>query len=131
MLTCVDIEWTEILRPTELLPLKVQKRLDHNVGCLRLFPGITENSLRAFLASPIRGVVLETFGTGNAPDNRPEIIRVIKEAIDRGVIVVNITQCHHGAVSEIYSTGHALAEAGVISGRDMTAECALVKLSYL
>ncbi|PJF20031.1 L-asparaginase domain-containing protein [Paramicrosporidium saccamoebae] len=127
----IDIEWAEVLRPTDLSPFKVKGQMDPNVGCLRIFPGITANSLRAFLAAPTRGVILETFGTGNAPDNRPELIQVIREAVDRGVVIVNITQCQRGTVSEIYSTGHALAEAGVISGRDMTVECALVKLSYL
>ena len=79
----------------------------------------------------MRGVVLETFGTGNAPDNRPEIMSAIAEATQRGVIVVNITQCPRGAVAEMYSTGHSLRTAGVVVGRDMTAESALTKLSYL
>lgn len=127
----IEIEWAEILRPTTLAPFSVHKCMEPHVGCFRLFPGISADSLQAFLNSPIRGVVLETFGTGNAPDNRPELIMIIREALDRGVVIVNITQCQHGSVSEIYSTGHALAEVGVISGRDMTAECALVKLSFL
>jgi lysophospholipase len=127
----IEIEWSEILRSTEIAPFRAHKSLDPNVGCLRFFPGITENSVRAFLSEPIKGVVLETFGTGNAPDNRPEIIRAISEAIARGVVIVNITQCSKGAVTEAYSTGHALIAAGVVSGRDMTAECALTKLSYL
>lgn len=105
--------------------------MDPNVGALRLFPGITEASVRAFLSGPVKGVVLETFGTGNAPDNRPEIIACIEQAVKRGVVIVNITQCQKGSVSDIYSTGQALISAGVVSGRDMTAECALTKLSYL
>lgn len=105
--------------------------MDPNVGALRLFPGITEASVRAFLSGSVKGVVLETFGTGNAPDNRPEIITCIEEAVRRGVVIVNITQCQKGSVSDTYSTGQALISAGVVSGRDMTAECALTKLSYL
>jgi len=105
--------------------------LDANVVSLRLFPGITDATVRAFLSGPIKGVILETFGTGNAPDNRPKIIEAIAEAIRNGVIIVNITQCIKGSVSDIYSTGQALISAGVVSGRDMTAECALTKLSYL
>lgn len=127
----LEIEWAEILRATEIRKFRVQKNLNPNVGCLRLFPGITVNSIKAFLASPIRGVVLETFGTGNAPDNRPEIIQAIAEAVQRGVIVVNITQCPRGSVSSIYSTGHSLKNVGVVTGGDMTTECALTKLSYL
>lgn len=131
MADSLEIEWSEILRMTTIAPFRAHKFLDPNVGCLRIFPGITENSVRAFLSGPIKGVILETFGTGNAPDNRPEIIEAISKAVKRGIIIVNITQCQKGSVTDTYSTGHALIAAGVVSGRDMTTECALTKLSYL
>lgn len=126
-----EIEWAEILRATEIRPFCAHKAMDPNVGCLRFFPGITEACVRAFLQEPMRGVVLETFGTGNVPDNRPEIMAAIAEATQRGVVVVNISQCPKGAVAEMYSTGHSLRAAGVVAGHDMTTECALTKLSYL
>lgn len=127
----IDIKWEEILRPTEVSSFRAHKDLEANVGSIRLFPGITETTIKTALSEPVRGLILESFGTGNAPDNRPEIITAIGEAIKRGVVVVNITQCLRGCVAEIYSTGHALFSVGVVSGRDMTAECALAKLSYL
>jgi L-asparaginase len=93
------------------------------VAGLRLFPGISIDIVKNFLQPPIRGLILQTYGVGNAPEDA---------ANDRGVIIVNCTQCLKGTVSmEDYATGAALAKAGVISGFDMTLEAALAKLSFL
>lgn len=67
--------------------------MNPNVASLRLFPGITETTIRTFLAPPIQGVVLETYGAGNAPSTRADLIAALKEANDRGVVIVNCTQC--------------------------------------
>ena len=88
---------------------------------LRLFPGITAATFKAFLAPPVRGVILETFGAGNAPQ-RPELMTALREACDRGVVVVSISQCAKGAVSSVYATGQSLISAGVVPGGDMTPE---------
>ncbi|CAL8370411.1 unnamed protein product [Boreogadus saida] len=109
----------------------VSTELNCNVGLLRLFPGITTETVRSFLQCPIVGVVLETYGTGNAPDNRPDLLAALKEATDRGVIIINTTQCLKGTVSKIYATGEVLYEAGLLPGRDMTPEAVLTKLSYV
>jgi lysophospholipase len=100
-------------------------------GTLRLFPGITASTVRAFLAPPIQGLVLETFGAGNAPQ-RKDLKEVLKEACDRGVIVVAISQCSKGSVSAAYETGRALQLVGVLPGGDMTPEvkCAISELPY-
>jgi 60kDa lysophospholipase len=127
----IKIDWREILRCTHVAPFKVRKVLDPNVGALRLFPGIPASAIRAFTAEPMRGVVLETFGTGNAPDDRPDLLEAFSDAVSRGVVIVNITQCRKGAAMQMYSTGHVLSSTGVIIGGDMTTECALAKLSYL
>ncbi len=71
--------------------------------------------------APIKGVVLETFGAGNAPQ-RADVMEALKEACDRGVVVVAITQCSKGSVSDAYETGRTLLQAGVIPGGDMTPE---------
>ncbi|KAI7949473.1 hypothetical protein MJO28_008294 [Puccinia striiformis f. sp. tritici] len=127
----VEVRWDLISRPVERQAFRVHQAMCENVAVLRLFPSITPASVRAFLASPIQGIVLETFGSGNAP-RKPELLKAFKEAADRGVVIVNVTQCVVGTVSsDIYETGRALAEVGITGGRDMTTECALAKLAYL
>ncbi len=102
------------------------------VADLRLFPGISAQVVRNMLRPPLRGLVLETYGSGNAPDNDPEFLSAIKEATKRGVVVVNCTQCLRGTVNQgAYETGSALAEVGVVSGLDLTKEAALAKLIVL
>ncbi|KAF9208974.1 hypothetical protein BGZ49_006946 [Haplosporangium sp. Z 27] len=127
----IDVNWSEVIRPTSLAKFRAHKFMNPNVASLRLFPGITESTIRAFLAPPIQGVVLETYGAGNAPSTRIDLIRALKEACDRGVVIVNCTQCKRGLVTDVYQTGKVLYDAGVIPGNDMTPECALTKLSYL
>ncbi|KAF9430620.1 hypothetical protein BGZ94_005625 [Podila epigama] len=127
----IDVDWAEVVRPTSLSRFRAHKSMNPNVASLRLFPGITESTIRAFLAPPIQGVVLETYGAGNAPSTRADLIAALKEACDRGVVIVNCTQCKRGLVTDVYQTGKVLYNAGVIPGSDMTPECALTKLSYL
>jgi len=95
--------------------------MNPHVATLRLFPGISGATIRAFCMSPIRGVVLETFGAGNAPQ-RADVMDALKGACDRGVVVVAITQCAKGSVSDAYETGRTLLQAGVVPGSDMTPE---------
>ncbi|XP_037343005.2 L-asparaginase-like [Pungitius pungitius] len=109
----------------------VSTELNRNVGLLRLFPGITTATVTAFLQQPMEGVVLETYGSGNAPNNRPDLLAALKEATDNEVIIMNCTQCLKGTVSASYATGQVLNDAGLISGGDMTSEAALSKLSYV
>lgn len=99
---------------------------------LRLFPGMSYDILRQVLQTSVQAIVLETFGSGNAPDNNPELLKLLKEACARGTVIVNLTQCLHGSVDmKQYATGSALANAGLISAFDMTPEATLAKLYYL
>lgn len=92
-----------------------------HVATLRLFPGITAETVRAFLLPPIQGVVLETFGAGNAPQ-RSDLMAALRDSSDRGVVIVAISQCAKGTVSGAYETGRTLLNAGVVPGGDMTPE---------
>lgn len=129
----IKVAWNLIRDPpSPTSSLLVHKEMNPNVGVLKLFPGITQATIKNFLQEPLEGCVMETYGSGNAPDNRKDFLEVLKAATDRGLVIVNITQCGKGTVKDsTYSTGQALANAGVISGFDMTTEAALAKLSFL
>lgn len=111
---------------------RISESMCSDVIVIKLFPGIRPATLRAMLIdSGVKGVVLETYGAGNAPTTE-WFVDLIKEAVERGVVVVNVSQCKDGAVQmHLYETGLALQEAGVVSGHDMTIEAAVAKLMYV
>ena len=111
---------------------KVNYDLDPNVAIVRVVPGMNINMLSILTkVEGLRGVILETFGSGNAPTN-DEFLGAVRELVDKGLIVVNVTQCHAGRVDmDAYATGIALKNIGVISGEDSTIEAALAKLYFL
>ena len=119
-------------RPRATGAFATHTALDPAVSVVFLHPGITEGSLRAQLAEPgIKAFVLRTYGAGNAPTT-PWFISAIADAVREGRIIVNVTQCPDGGVEETrYDTGDALAEAGAVSGYDLTCEAAVTKLMYL
>ncbi|MEG0518080.1 MAG: type I asparaginase [Bacteroidales bacterium] len=112
--------------------LKINNNLNTNVIILKIFPGLTKNAVDAIIDIPdLRAIVLETFGSGNAPTCE-WFVNCIKRAVNKGIIVLNISQCLAGSVDmDAYATGVTLKRAGVVSGFDSTTEAALAKLFFL
>lgn len=113
-------------------PLRPNYNFETNVVVLRLFPGISQHIVEAVLNIPgLRGVVLETFGTGNAMTD-DWFIDLMRSAVERGIVIANVSQCVGGGVEMArYDTGNRLLNAGVIGSTDMTTEATIVKLMFL
>ena len=113
-------------------PLVIRKKLVNDIAILKLFPGITKEVVESILnIKNLKGIVLETYGAGNAPNTR-WFLELLKSAILNNIRIVNVTQCKGGAVSQgHYETSVGLKEIGVISGNDITTESAVAKLMYL
>lgn len=128
----IKYEPSLIHRYTNGKPLTPHLILDTNVVILKLFPGIQESTVEAMLSLPgLKAVVLETYGSGNAP-RKPWFIKQLIEATKRGIVIVNVTQCSAGSVEmDRYETGLQLLQAGILSGYDSTTESTVTKLMFL
>lgn len=120
-----------INKPTGEEP-KFYTEMDSGIFVLKLFPGISENMVEHVMRTPgMKALVLETFGSGNAP-NAMWFLQKLTLAIDQGVIILNVTQCGEGSVEQgRYETSSALQHIGVIGGADITTESACAKLMFL
>jgi L-asparaginase len=112
--------------------LTVNKTFDNNVAILKLFPGINRKLVKAIIKTEgLRGLIIETFGSGNAPTYQ-WFLDDLKQYIDSGGIILNVTQCHGGSVEMgLYETSRQMLAAGVVSGKDITSEASVTKLMYL
>jgi len=121
-----------LLKNKKTEKLKIRKKLNQNVVILKLFPGITTKTLKTILSiKDLKGVVLETYGSGNAPTNK-EFLKLLSIAINKGIQIINVTQCVTGRVNMgQYETSVELKKIGIIDGKDITTESALAKLMYL
>ena len=121
-----------VIRPHQQVQLTLRSKIDPRVSILKLFPGILSSTVEAILETrDLKALILETYGSGNAP-TAPWLLEDLKRAIARGLIILNISQCPGGMVTQgRYETSRDLARIGVIGGADMTTEAAVTKLMLL
>lgn len=127
----IDYNYAAIRKPVKD-DLALRTKLDSSIAILKLFPGISQEVVRSVFNNPaLKAVILETYGSGNAP-TIPWLIEALHQAIQQGVIIMNVSQCPGGMVVQgKYETSKELMKVGVLSGADMTTEAALTKLMVL
>ncbi|MFC6999464.1 asparaginase [Rufibacter roseus] len=129
----IDIEFNEgVVLPPPSGPLRVHQELESQVAILKIFPGISPVLVQSILNAPgLKGLVMETFGAGNAP-TYPWFLDLLRDAIDRGITILNVSQCEEGEVRQgEYETSKYLKEMGVIGGTDISTEAAVTKLMFI
>lgn len=119
-------------KPNRRRKTKLNKGLDDQIALVKMFPGINRSLLEHIFAKEgLKGVILETYGSGNAP-TEDWFVQLLKSSIAKGIVVINVTQCAGGSVNMgQYETSTQLKRIGVVSGKDISTEAAVVKLMYL
>jgi L-asparaginase len=128
----IKYNFNHIASPELDRKLVVHRNLDNNIAVLKLFPGLSRNFVKSVINSPgLKSLIIETFGSGNAPTYK-WFIEELKGFISGGGIILNITQCHGGSVEMgLYETSREMLKAGVIGGGDITSEAAVTKMMHL
>jgi len=128
----IDWRWQQNTQTTSPMTVQIPDMIKDAVTILPVFPGVQAEHWQGLLNEKVKGAVLLSYGAGNAPDKNEALLALLKAATDRGVVIVNISQCGAGnVVAGAYAAGSALVEAGVTSGKDMTYEAAFAKLHFL
>jgi L-asparaginase type I len=125
-----EIFWKNIRR-VNANKLILREITTQPIMSLKLFPSIDINIITSILQNPLEGLIIETYGAGNFPSNRIDILDEFQKAIHKGVIIVNCTQCHKGGITKDYAASKSLHNIGVVPGSDMTIETAICKMMYL
>ncbi len=129
----MELNKEEVIRPYENNPsLSIMDQMNAPIAIVPLYPGIEAEQLQAMLSGNLSGALILSFGTGNGPTQNKALMNVFKQANDRGLFLVNLTQCLQGSVEmDDYATGAGMRAVGMIHGHDLTVESALAKLKYL
>ncbi|MDG1875398.1 MAG: asparaginase [Mariniblastus sp.] len=130
--TTIEVHDETVLRCNNAPDLGMLPIHPAEIAAFRIFPGMSIDIFKHFLKNPLKGIVLETYGDGNGPSDDAEFTEAIREANQKGMVILGCTQCLHGGTTqESYASGTALTRAGVIPGRDMTIEASLTKMMFL
>ncbi|TDO95576.1 asparaginase domain-containing protein [Marinomonas balearica] len=125
----IDWVWTPLVSERQEMTMQLPEMQSDAVTLLPVFPGVSADNWSGLLNDRVKGAVLLSYGAGNAPDKDDKLLAMLREATERGVCIVNVSQCGAGSVvAGAYAAGSALVKAGVVSGRDMTYEAAFTKL---
>ena len=126
----IQYNYQALLKPTKKA-FAVNTVLDNDIAVLKLFPGLSKKITLAILNAPgIKAVIMETFGAGNA-STEEWFTQALKQTIDKGIIIYNVTQCSEGKVVQgMYETSSVFKKIGVVSGYDITFESAITKLMF-
>lgn len=132
----IDWQWRDSMTSTPIPMAECRTQIPNMeagaVTILPVFPGVQAEHWQSLLNPQVKGAVLWSYGAGNAPDQNQALLDLLKVATDRGVVIINVSQCGTGSVvAGAYAVGSALVKAGVVSGKDMTYEAAFTKLHFL